>query len=120
MFLFSFFQYALYTKKSFFKPMLKHIVLWKFKENAEGGSAAENISAVKKMLEGLFGKIPEILSIHVRKNTFSFAGNYDVALIAEFESETELKAYQAHPLHVEAAAFVKKVTEARAAVDYEE
>ena len=98
--------------------MLKHIVLWKFKEEAEGQSAAANISVVKQKLENLNGKIPEILSIQVRANTYPFAGNYDAVLIAEFESEEALKTYQANPLHEEAAAFVKKVTEVRAAVDY--
>jgi hypothetical protein len=100
--------------------MLKHIVLWKFKAEAEGHSAAENVLIVKQKLENLYGKIPEILSIQVQANTFPFAGNYDAALISEFQSEAALKAYQANPLHEEVAAFVKKVVEARAAVDYEE
>ena len=31
--------------------MIKHIVMWKFKEEAEGCSKAENIAKVKAMLE---------------------------------------------------------------------
>ena len=40
--------------------MIKHIVMWKFKEEAEGKSRAENIAIVKADLEALKGVIPQI------------------------------------------------------------
>lgn len=33
--------------------MIKHIVMWKFKENAEGCTKDENIAKIKAMLEAL-------------------------------------------------------------------
>ena len=100
--------------------MLKHIVLWNFKAEAEGKTASENILIVKEKLEGLFGKIPEILDIQVLPNTLAGVGNYDAALIAMFDSADALAAYQKNPLHVEAAKFVVSVTEKRASLDYED
>ena len=100
--------------------MLKHIVLWKFKTEAEGNTASENILIAKEKLEGLLGEIPEILDIQVLPNTLSGVGNYDAALVATFQSVEELVAYQKNPLHVEVAKFVGSVTETRAALDYED
>ena len=31
--------------------MIKHIVFWKLKDEAEGGTKAENIAKIKSMLE---------------------------------------------------------------------
>lgn len=99
--------------------MIKHIVLWKLKPEAEGKTAVENAVIIKKELEGLFGKIPEIKSILVNANTLMIEGNYDVVLIAEFESEDAMYAYQKNPLHEEVAVYVKKVVDTRAAIDFE-
>ncbi|WNY22984.1 hypothetical protein MmiHf6_02800 [Methanimicrococcus hongohii] len=99
--------------------MIKHIVLWKLKPAAEGKTGEENAVLIKKELEGLYGKIPEIKSIQVQSNELDGAGNYDVALIAEFESYETMTAYQKNPLHEEVAVYVKKVVETRAAIDFE-
>lgn len=99
--------------------MIKHIVLWKLKPEAEGKTAEENAALIKEKLEGLYGKIPEIKSIQVQSNELIGAGNYDISLIAEFESMEALFAYQKNPLHEEVAVFVKNVNEARAAIDFE-
>ena len=99
--------------------MIKHIVLWKLKPEAEGKTAEENALIIKKDLEGLYGKIPEIKSIKIQINELADVGNYDVALISEFESFETMTAYLKNPLHEEAAVYVRKVVEARAAIDFE-
>ena len=99
--------------------MIKHIVLWKLKPNAEGKTVDENAAFMKEKLEGLYGKIPEIISIQVQPNTLKIDGNYDVSLIAEFESEEAMRVYQKHPLHEEIAVYVRSIDEKRAAIDYE-
>ncbi|WP_338097055.1 Dabb family protein [Methanolapillus ohkumae] len=45
--------------------MLRHIVMWTLCEEAMGNSAGKNACLIKEKLEGLYGKIPEILSIRV-------------------------------------------------------
>jgi len=46
-------------------------------------------------------------------------GHWDVVLVSEHDSNDDLEAYQAHPAHREAAAWVSTVVNDRATVDYE-
>ena len=48
--------------------MITHIVMWKLKENAEGGSKIENMMKLKTMLETLPTKIGGILKFEVGVN----------------------------------------------------
>ena len=41
--------------------MLKHIVMWKLKEFAEGKTKAENALIMKESLERLVGIVPELM-----------------------------------------------------------
>lgn len=43
----------------------KHIVMWRFKESHNGKSALENARWMKEHLEGLVGRVPELLSAEV-------------------------------------------------------
>lgn len=98
--------------------MLKHIVMWKFKDFAENNSKNENMQIIKERLETLVGIIPEIkkLEIGVNINTSGFA--YDMVLYSEFEDEKSLEIYKNHPEHVKVSEFVAKVRDGRTVVDY--
>lgn len=98
--------------------MLKHIVMWKLKETAEGKSKLENALVMKEMLESLPGKISEIRFLEVGINIMPSDASYDVVLYSEFRDEAALSAYQEHPEHVKVADFVAKIREVRAVVDY--
>jgi len=99
--------------------MIKHIVLWKLKSEALGASRQENAEKIKNKLEGLRHRIKEIRNVEVGINSSSDIGAYDVAMVSEFMTWADLRRYQEHPLHREAAAFIKSVQETKAAVDYE-
>lgn len=45
--------------------MLKHIVWWTLKDEAEGATGAENGRKMLEMLRGLEGRIPSLRSIDV-------------------------------------------------------
>lgn len=47
------------------------------------------------------------------------SSNKDIALLSSFESVEALNAYQIHPDHVKAGAYIKEVTCNRACFDYE-
>ncbi|MBK1810592.1 Dabb family protein [Clostridium sp. YIM B02505] len=98
--------------------MIKHIVMWKLKDYAEGNDKQFNANEIKIRLEALKDKISEIGKIEVGINNNS-ANSYDVVLYSEFESYESLNSYQNHPSHLEVAAFVKAVNVDRACVDYE-
>jgi hypothetical protein len=98
--------------------MIRHIVLWKLAESAEGAVRQENAQKMKVMLERLRDKIPEIrmidIGINCNKNE-----TWDVALFSEFDSMPDLMVYQNHPEHQVCAEFIRKIRVDRAAMDYE-
>jgi hypothetical protein len=98
--------------------MIKHIVLWKLKAVAEGLSREQNAAIMKRELEALKEKIPQIKHIEVGFNIIPSDAAYDIALYSEFAGEQDLNIYQKHPEHVMIADFVAKVRESRAVVDY--
>ena len=99
--------------------MIKHIVVWKLKESAEGCSKIENAKKMKAMLEGLQSVIKEIQYIEVGLNVNSSEAAYDIVLYSEFQSREALEIYQKHPEHERVGEFVGKVRLERKVVDYE-
>lgn len=100
--------------------MIKHIVIFKLKETAEGNSREENKQIFKGMLEALVGVVPGIEMMEVGlKGEKSPEDNADVVLTTEFKTWEALKAYAVHPEHLKVVDFVKKVIEGRSVVDYE-
>ena len=96
--------------------MVKHIILWKLKEEHN------NISVKQKMkseLEGLFGKIPGLIEINVQISALD-SSNADVMLYSVFEDENSLKEYAIHPAHVLVAdTYVRPFTQTRMCLDFE-
>lgn len=99
--------------------MIKHIVLWKLKENANGHDRATNARLIKNKLEALNGRIPGMLKLEVGLDFSRADGSWDVALYSEFVSSQELADYQKHPQHEAVKNFVLSVREDRALADYE-
>lgn len=99
--------------------MIKHIVMWKLKEEALGNSKKENALLIKDKLEALRGQIPEILDLEVGIDFLESEQSYDIVLVSTFASKEALDIYQKHPKHVEVGAFVGEVRFARTVVDYE-
>lgn len=98
--------------------MIKHIVMWKLAETAESAHKSTNAKLMKKMLENLKLKIPEVVTLEVGINS-NGDEMWDVVLTTEFKNMDDLNKYQAHSAHQEVVEFVKKVRTDRAAVDYE-
>lgn len=99
--------------------MIKHIVMWKLKEFAEGCDRKENAQKIKNMLESLREEIEQIVYMEVGININNSDMAYDAVLITEFEDEHKLEEYKNHPEHVKVSNFVAKVRESRAVVDYQ-
>jgi len=100
--------------------MIKHLVMFKLADVAEGNTKRENALRIKKDLEALKGVISEIVKIEVFINDDEAAkDNYDIVLVSEFENIKDLQAYAIHPEHVKVGGFIAKVRTARAAIDYQ-
>ena len=74
--------------------MLKHIVMWKLKEFAEGKTKAENALIMKENLERLVGIVPEIISLQVGINEKESDMAYDAVLISTFANAEALIVFQ--------------------------
>ena len=98
--------------------MVKHVVMWRLKPEAEGAGKAENAARIKASLEALRGRVPGLLSLEVGLNVEPSAAAYDLVLVSTHESPEALAAYQAHPEHQKAGEFIGKVRSDRVVVDY--
>lgn len=98
--------------------MIKHIVFWTLKEEAAGGTAAENGVKMKEMIEDLNGKIDELNHVEISVDIFEATQECNVILYSEFDSKENLQAYAVHPLHVKCGEFIKQVASSRNAIDY--
>jgi hypothetical protein len=99
--------------------MIKHIVMWRLKERADGRDKRANALVIKERLESMRGKIPGMLSVEVGLDFSASGDSSDVVLYAKFESKKALEGYQAHPEHVAFKDFIKDVRFERRVVDYE-
>jgi hypothetical protein len=99
--------------------MIKHIVMWTLKDQAEGADKSGNLGKMKNLLEQLPQAIPDILQFEVGAPQAPAGPMADVVLVSAFASWEGLARYQAHPQHQAVARFIQAVTAQRVVADYE-
>ena len=92
--------------------MITHIVLFKLIDR-------RNAQKARDVLLGMKGKIPQLRHIEAGIDVLHSDRSYDLALITKFDSMEDMKAYQAHPVHVEVLKYMTSVRESSITVDYE-
>ena len=98
--------------------MVKHIVMWAFKEEVSEDARKEAVVKIKEGLEGLVGVVPGLLKAEVIVQPLS-SSSHDLCPISELDSEESLKAYATNPDHVKVASVVRSVTCNRSCMDFE-
>ena len=99
--------------------MVKHVIIWKLKEEIQGADREKVLAEMKEQLEALVGKVPGLLRLAIITKPLA-SSNGDVMLDSELVSEEALKGYQSHPDHVAVAnTYVRPYTEVRLCMDYE-
>lgn len=78
--------------------MIRHIILWKLKDEYTAEQKNEIKAGIKEGLEGLAGQIPGLLEIHVHID-FLASATADAMLESVFSDEEALRAYAKNPLH---------------------
>ena len=100
--------------------MIRHIVMFRFADRADGRTKAENMELAKQKLMGLYGVVPTLRAMDVR---FACAKtdetSFDFVLTADLDDRDGLEAYRVHPAHRAVSAFMGAVREGRACVDFE-
>lgn len=99
--------------------MIKHIIMWKLHDRAEGFSKLDNAKRIKTALKKMTNEIPEINHSEIGINFCKSEHAYDIVMICEFNSRSDLEKYQKHPAHLELIKFIKTLRSERHVVDYE-
>ena len=99
--------------------MVKHVILWKLREDIPAEELAVVKQGIKEGLEGLVGQVPGLLEVHVHTNGLP-TSTVDVMLDSTLESFEALKSYAVHPAHVAVANDkVRPFTCHRSCLDFE-
>lgn len=99
--------------------MIRHIVMWKLKEEAEGADRLSNAREMKRRLDECAAIVPGIVQFEVALAQPGLEATYDVVLNSAFESREALEAYASHPTHKALMPFFKAVRDERQCMDYE-
>lgn len=98
--------------------MVRHVILWQLREELSAEEKETVKAGIKEGLEGLKGKVPGLLDIHVQTEPLG-SSNADVMLDSSFEDEAALKGYAVHPEHVRVAdGKVRPFTKSRTCMDF--
>lgn len=101
------------------RAMVKHLILWKLKDELTTEDKQKVKEEIKTGLEGLQGKIPGLVEIKVQIEGLA-SSNADLMLDSTFTDEDALKGYSVHPAHVEVAdTKVRPYTQIRLCLDFE-
>lgn len=98
--------------------MVKHIVLFKLKDEVPPEEKQVVMTEFKAAIEALPAKISVIRKIEVGLN-MNPGETWNIALYSEFDTLEDVKYYATHPDHVAAGKILAEVKESRACVDYE-
>lgn len=98
--------------------MVKHIVLFKLRDEVPAEEKLAAMDNFKKAIEALPEKIAVIRKIEVGLN-MNPGETWSIALYSEFDTLDDVKFYATHPDHVAAGKLLANVKESRACVDYE-
>jgi len=95
--------------------MIKHIVLFKFKDYSEN---IKNVEEIKRDLEALKTIIPQLISIKAGINVNPKEA-YHLALEVEVKDMADLEIYATHPEHLKVGKRIREILDSRSCVDYQ-
>jgi hypothetical protein len=98
--------------------MIRHIVMFKLKEDVPEAEKMRVMKAFKAAIEALPATIPFIREIEVGLN-MDPDEKWHIALNSVFDNMDDVRAYSVHPNHVAAGKLLAQAKEMRACVNYE-
>jgi hypothetical protein len=98
--------------------MIRHIVMFKIKADRPESVKKENLKKLKKMIDDLKERIPEIYRLETGMNISTRPIAYDLVLVSDFKTSEDLDAYIAHPDHQKLVDYLNTIRESVAVVDY--
>lgn len=96
--------------------MFRHVALFRWVP----GTTAEQVRAVQEAMAALPAVIPEMRAYHTGADAGLAGGNWDYAVVADFDDAEGWRAYTDHPAHRRVGAdLVGPLLAERAAVQYD-
>ncbi len=96
--------------------MVRHIIIWDFKDDLSLEQRAEFSQKIKNGLEGLVGVIEGLRTVMVYTDILSTSTG-DIMLDSVFDDEAALAYYAEHPAHVAVKEIVHAAVKSRKCVD---
>ena len=87
--------------------MMKHIVLFKFRQEASEEQKQELVRALRRLKNISTVRGQYIVGVSIG-SVGNYCGTHDCGLISEFENTNSFGNYLAHPLHIEFVDWMKK------------
>lgn len=94
--------------------MVKHVVMYKLKENTES-----NANALIEKFLSMKGRIDGLIDITAGADYLREQRSFDVVLICTLRDKEALKNYATHEVHLPVLAFAKTLVERSHSVDFE-
>ena len=98
--------------------MIRHIVMWTLKDQAEGHDKAINLEKAKTLLLSCAQVVPGIRTFEVATATPGMDCTHDLVLHMLVDDAQVLANYQNHPDHLAIKPFMKSVVLERRCMDY--
>lgn len=98
--------------------MIKHIVLFKLREDVPASVKETRLPSIKQQFLDLQGQIASLRSIEIGLNC-NPKEKFDLALVSTFDDLEGLAAYATDPRHVAVAKQVGEMLDVRACTDFE-
>lgn len=98
--------------------MIRHIVAFRLAAD-DAATRTEQAAEAARRLNALYGVVPTLRTMSAGANTLYPGENWDLVLVADFDDEAGLDAYQVHPAHQEVVAYIGSIRSDRVAVDVE-
>ena len=98
--------------------MLRHIVMWRLLDDAQGADKVTNMVKAKALLMSCKQVVPGIRSFEVARATPGMECTNDLVLNMLVDDAQVLAAYQNHPDHLAIKPFMKAVVKERQCMDF--
>ena len=98
--------------------MVRHVLLWSFKDELTADERKTAAEKIKAELEALVGVVPGLTHLEIISTPMD-SSNVDLMLDSTLESPEAYDGYKVHPDHVAAANYVRSVVKSRTCMDFE-
>jgi hypothetical protein len=99
--------------------MIRHIVVWRLKEEAKRDGKITNLEQIHAVLDRLRVHVSGLRCLELHPNQQIGADAADLLLYAEFDTWSALHAYEAHAVHRDLRALIAPLRTERRVIDHE-